>query len=248
MTIVMPHVAVSVRDLEVSYFRWGQRVAVIQQVSLDVAAGEWLLLVGHNGAGKSTLVKAISGQIKPDTGKVLIAEKPVHGLKPRQLAAMVFVVHQDPLMGTAPLLTVFENLRVADGRAQGTDATKSALMERYASLLTPIGLAERMRQPVRVLSGGERQLLALAIARLRDAPVILLDEPLAALDPAKTELCIDEIAAMHREGKTIIQVTHHMRGLQSRADRVLALEGGRIASAANVAAEKRVVAASVAEG
>lgn len=234
MMTMAPRVIVSVRDLVVSFSRWGQMVTAVDNVSFDVFSGEWLLLVGHNGAGKSTLLKAIGGQLQPNAGEVLIDGRHVRVLKPSQLATTVFTVHQDPLLGTAPLLTVFENLFVADPKARRSRTSKSELMGRYASLLEPIGLADRMKQPVKVLSGGERQLLALVIARLRETPVILLDEPLAALDPSKTEACIEEIAAMHREGKTVIQVAHDIRALQARADRTLTLRQGRIVAHADV--------------
>jgi len=240
MMTIAPRVIVSVRDLVVSFSRWGQRVTAVDNVSFDVSSGEWLLLVGHNGAGKSTLLKAIGGQLQPDAGEVLIGGRHVRALKPRHLATTVFTIHQDPLLGTAPLLTVFENLFVADPKARRSQNSKPALMGRYASLLEPIGLADRMKQPVKVLSGGERQLLALVIARLRETPVILLDEPLAALDPSKTEVCIEEIAAMHRESKTVIQVAHDIRALQARADRILALRQGRILAHADVAPKNSI--------
>ncbi len=223
---------VSARDLAVSYIRWGQTVTALDRVSLDIFPGEWILLVGPNGAGKSTLLAAISGRVPLDAGKVTINGKNLLALKPSQLARMLFTVHQDPLLGTAPLLTVFENLLVADATGRQGWTSKSNTMHRYASLLAPIGLDGRLKQPAKVLSGGERQLLALVIARLRATPVILLDEPFAALDPARTQLCVKEIAAMHREGKTIVQIAHDTRLVQALADRTFTLEGGKLQSLA----------------
>jgi putative ABC transport system ATP-binding protein len=133
-------------------------------VSFDVASGEWLLIVGHNGSGKSTLIKAIGGQLRPDAGKVMIDGRSVLGLTASELSERVFTVHQDPLVGSAPLLTVFENLLVADPLARRSGARKSDLSKRYRLLLEEVDLAERIYQPVKVLSGGERQLLTLAVA------------------------------------------------------------------------------------
>jgi putative tryptophan/tyrosine transport system ATP-binding protein len=225
--------AVDVRDVTVSFSRWGQVVQAIDDTSISVRAGEWVLLVGPNGAGKSTLLKTIGGQLRPERGRVTIFGASVNDLVPWQLARAVFLLHQDPLAGTAPLLTVFENLLVADSSHAHRGLSRSDLLERYVDILQSIGLDTRMQQPVKLLSGGERQLLALAIARLREANVILLDEPLAALDPVKTELCIAEIERMHAQGKTIIQVAHETRLLRALVDRVIVLTNGRLAASAS---------------
>lgn len=227
MTNLTGPTTVSVRNCTVSFLRWGQRVRALDDVSIDVFPGEWVLIVGHNGAGKSTLLKAIGGQLQLDAGDVTISGRPIRTLTTRDLAASVFMVHQDPLLGTAPLMTVFENLRVADPKPR---VAKRDVIKHYASLLTPVGLVERMNQPVRVLSGGERQLLALVIAKLRAIPVVLLDEPLAALDPRKVQLCVEEIAGIHRDGTTIIQVAHDTRAIEMRADRIITLKEGRVSS------------------
>jgi putative tryptophan/tyrosine transport system ATP-binding protein len=220
--------AISVRNLTVLFSRWGQEVAAISDVSLDIASGEWVLLVGHNGAGKSTILKVLSGELPPNSGSATVGGRDVLTLTPEQLANSVFTVHQDPLRGTAPLLTVLENMAVADPRNRAVWFDSPSLLRRYAELLEPVGLAHRLRQPVKTLSGGERQLLSLVIAEIRPAPIILLDEPLAALDPTKTSASIDKIAAMHRAGKTILQVAHDIRSLRLLAGRVLTLRQGRI--------------------
>jgi putative ABC transport system ATP-binding protein len=230
MTVGSPAVSVTVHDLVVQFSRWDQIVTAVDRVSFDVCAGEWILLVGHNGAGKSTVLKVIGGELQPNAGEVTIDGRRIGDLPPHQLANMVFTIQQDPLLGSAPLLTVFENLFVADPQARIPGNSKAYLRDRYASLLEPIGLTDRMKQPVRLLSGGERQLLALAIAGLREAPVILLDEPMAALDPQKAELCIAQISRMHRAGKTIIHVAHDLRALCNVADRMVTLKNGQIIS------------------
>src|SRR5579864_1810775 len=158
MTDTGSEAAVSVRDLSISFSRWGQRVKALDNFSFRIGRGEWVLLVGHNGAGKSTLLKAIAGQLEPDAGEVTIFGDAVRSFTSCQLAAKVFIVHQDPLLGTAPLLTVTENLLVADPRRH---TAKADLIKHYSLLLEPIGLLDRMNQPAKVLSGGERQLLAL---------------------------------------------------------------------------------------
>jgi putative ABC transport system ATP-binding protein len=225
-----PPPLIRVHNLVVSFSRWGQMVTAVNKVSFEVTAGEWLLLAGHNGAGKSTLLKAIAGELTPTRGNITINERRPSDLSPRDLASTVFAIRQDPLLGSAPLLTIFENLLVADPRIARIGEPRTELLRRYGALLEPLGLADRMRQPVKLLSGGERQLLAMAIATLRPAPAILLDEPLAALDTRKAELCLEQIARMHGQGKTIIQVAHDLRVLRDLADRMITLKDGTLAN------------------
>jgi putative tryptophan/tyrosine transport system ATP-binding protein len=216
------------RDITVAFSRWGQKVVALDRVSLTVPEGQWLILVGPNGSGKSTLIRAVSGRVQPDKGQVLVNGKSVAGMSPAELANNVFHVHQDPLLGTAPILTVFENLAVADHQARLDREPKRLLAKKYCEMLRPLGLGERLKQPVRTLSGGERQLLALLIARLRPSSIVLLDEPLAALDPFKAEVCMREISDLSRRGKTIIQVTHNQEHAALLGDRTVALQGGRV--------------------
>ena len=221
--------SLDIKNLIVTFSRWGQAVTALDQVSLSIPKGQWVMLVGHNGSGKSTLLKAISGRLNPNSGSVTIAGKLVSKMSASEIAEQVFHVHQDPLMGTAPKLTLFENLMVADHQAQIEKISKRALASRYYDLLQPLGLADRMKQLARYLSGGERQLIALLIARLRPATLLLLDEPLAALDPIKVEACMDIITNHHSEGSTILQVTHDPSLAVSRGNRTLVLRDGRFA-------------------
>jgi putative ABC transport system ATP-binding protein len=217
---------IAVHDLVVSFSRWGQSVSALKGLSISVNAGQWVLVAGHNGAGKSTLLKVIAGRIKPDSGQVKVQGHNINGLSSRELSTEIFMVHQDPLLGTAPSLTVFENLFVADQGAVGQ--SKTQLMNRYSSLVNSVGLADRMNQPAKLLSGGERQLLALVIARLRQARSILLDEPVAALDPKMVGICIEQISEMHRQGSTIVQATHDIARFRSLADRLITVRAGQL--------------------
>lgn len=222
---------VVVEAVRLSYERWGQKVNALDGVSLVVPRGQWLILVGHNGSGKSSLFRVLCGRATPDSGQARINGKAAREMNPAELAEAVFLIHQDPLLGTAPDLTVFENLAVADPRAASD--SKRSLQAKYAELLKPSGLDERMKQPAQTLSGGERQLLALLIARLRPASLILLDEPLAALDPSKAERCLAEIADLRKAGKTIIQVTHDPDLASTLGDRTVVMRSGKVVHDAN---------------
>jgi len=221
-------ILLQVVELGITYSRWGQRVRALEDVNLKIPPGQWLILIGPNGSGKSTLLNAIAGRLVPDSGQVFLDGAALDTMGPRELSGHVFQVHQDPLRGSAPLLTVFENLLIADDESMKSGVRKVKLMNKYEELLGPLGLRERLRQPVQTLSGGERQLLALLIARLRPARLILLDEPLAALDPAKVEMCLALLADLQKIGKTLIQVTHDPDEAARRGDRTVALLRGRV--------------------
>lgn len=221
-------ILLEIKGLTVTFSRWGQTVKALDDVSLTIPAGQWVMLVGHNGSGKSTMLNAISRQLRPDRGEISINGDVTSKLLTSQIAERLYLVHQDPLLGTAPTLTLFENLMVADHLAQDSNLSRRELSEKYYDLLRPLGLSDRLKQLTRYLSGGERQLLALLVARLRPSRLLLLDEPLAALDPGKAELCLEQIRQLQQEGKTILQVTHDLRLGTEGGDRTLILSHGRI--------------------
>lgn len=221
--------AIKITNLKITYSRWGQTVRALNDIILSIPAGQWVFIAGHNGSGKSTLLKMLDGRLQRDAGEVLIDDFNLQNLAPPQLADLFFYVHQDPRKGTAPTLTLFENLYVADEEAKKNRHSRKYFRDKYFNLLEPIGLADRLNQLASNLSGGERQLLAIVIARLRSSPIMLLDEPLSALDPVKTELCLAEIETLHREGRTILQITHNPQLAVTRGDRVIVLRRGQIA-------------------
>lgn len=217
-----------ITGLTLSFSRWGQTVTALRNVDLVVPKGQWLILVGPNAAGKSTLLNVINSRVRPDAGEVNLAGKHIARMPPKELCQHVFSVHQDPLLGTAPILTVYENLVIADHQAQLARERKRALLKKYAEMLAPLGLADRLKQPAKTLSGGERQLLALLIARLRPASLILLDEPMAALDPNRVENALEELVDIKKAGKTIIQVSHSSDLASSLGDRTVGMDHGKI--------------------
>lgn len=227
MSTIQP--SVEIRNVTVTFSRWGQSITALDQVSLTIPKGQWVMLVGHNGSGKSTLLKVISGRLSPTKAdNVTISGKKVEEMSSSDIAGQVFLVHQDPLMGTAPILTLFENLMVADYKAKSASVSKSELAQKYKALLEPLGLADRLNQLTKYFSGGERQLIALLIARLRKVSILLLDEPLASLDPAKAQLCIEIINKFQEEGNTIIQITHDTHLATSVGDRTIVMAHGKL--------------------
>lgn len=217
---------VVVQDVRLSYERWGQRVSALDGVSLSVPSGQWLILVGHNGSGKTSLLRVISGQSVPDGGRAWVNGRAASEMNADELSKLLFLIHQDPLLGTAADLTILENLLVADSQVAGE--SRLSLVRKYKEMLNPLGLADRLKQPVSTLSGGERQMLTLLIARIRPASLVLLDEPLAALDPGRAERSLVEIAALSKAGKTIIQVTHDPELACALGDRSVVMRAGKI--------------------
>ena len=224
MIAVAPLIELS--EVTVTFSRWGQEVTALEKLSLCVPDGQWLVVVGPNGSGKSTLLKVIAGLAVMTAGRCMMRNKQDGNPGKAKLGQDIFYVHQDPLLGTAPALTVYENLVVADPEA--ATAGKKALTAKYTQMLSDIGLADRLRQPASTLSGGERQLLALFVARLRPCPVILLDEPIAAMDPVRSERCLEEIARLNEDGKTLVHVTHEPEHAVALGDRTIALNRGQL--------------------
>ena len=225
----MKNCKIQIINLKITYSRWGQTVQALNNLNLLVPAGQWLFVAGHNGSGKSTLLKMLGGRLCCDKGEVLIDDTNLQDLSHSQLAQLVFYLHQDPTKGTNPTLTLFENLYVADAEAEKTKYSRNYFYDKYYNLLEPIKLTDRMNQLTLNLSGGERQLLSIVIARLRSTPILLLDEPLSALDPVKTDLCLAEIESLHREGRTILHITHNPHLSVTHGNRVIVLRNGQIA-------------------
>lgn len=229
----MKHDICRIEGLSVEFQRWGETVAAITDLNLTVHEGDWVMLIGHNGSGKSTLLRVLAGQIAPTRGTVCFKGRAFGGIDSMQPACPpAFLVEQNPLASASAKLTLLENLNVAD-----EDSAKLPRRERtrkYEEMLASVGLARQMNQLARYLSGGERQLLSLLIAQLRPSPVLLLDEPLAALDPTKEQLCMELIAGLNRAGRTVIHVTHDHELAFSIGSRVIELERGYLKSDASI--------------
>jgi len=219
-----------------------ERVA-LNDVTLSLAPGDFAVVIGGNGAGKSTLLNAIAGEVQVDTGSIEIATKDVTREPTWRRAASVARVFQDPLIGTAGAMTIEENLALAErrGRRNGlklglTAPARARYRERLAAL--GLGLENRMGQKVELLSGGQRQSLALLMAVLTTPKLLLLDEHTAALDPRTADNVMKAtIAAVERDRLTTLMVTHNMEHALRYGNRLIMMMEGRIAYMAD-AAEK----------
>jgi putative ABC transport system ATP-binding protein len=208
--------------------------AALDGVTLELAAGAFAVLIGSNGAGKSTLLNAIAGTVTLDAGSVRLGAEDVTRWPVHQRARHVARVMQDPMLGTLPALTVEENLALAEMRAAGRGlrpALGGGRRARFAALLAPYGLGLESRLGARagMLSGGQRQVLALAMAVIRPPRVLLLDEHAAALDPKTADLVMAAtVRAVAAGGLTTLMVTHNMQHAMRYGDRLLMMDAGRI--------------------
>ena len=199
---------------------YGAHDEVLKGVGLTVAERELVVLIGPNGAGKSTLLKAIAGFLKPREGAITFEGKPIGGLRPREITrqGVAFVPQEANVF---PSLTIEANLEM--GGYVDRRATKERMQAAYARF--PI-LAERRSQEARTLSGGQRQMLAMAMALMAAPRLMLLDEPSAGLSPAAAQELFALIKGLHREGMTVIMVEQNALDALEIADRGYLLVDG----------------------
>ncbi|MDY3930109.1 MAG: ATP-binding cassette domain-containing protein [Erysipelotrichaceae bacterium] len=206
-------------------------------VSLKINDGDFVTVLGSNGAGKSTLFQAISGTYRIDSGKIVLDGKNIAYVPEYKRAKYIGRLFQDPLKGTAPHMTIEENLALAYLRA-GTRTNplsriSRADRERFRDALKKLdmGLEDRMDVPVGTLSGGQRQALTLLMATIVPPKLLLLDEHTAALDPAAAEKIMALTEAIVKEnGTTCLMVTHNMHQALTSGNRILMMKDGRIVS------------------
>ena len=200
-------------------------VTAVDGVSLEIAGGSFVALVGASGSGKSTLLKMVNRLIEPSAGAVKIGGEPVSAQPAHELRRRIGYVFQN--VGLFPHMTVGENVAIGLRLAGGRDTS-----ERVAELLRLVELPEAMaaRMPD-ALSGGQRQRVGVARALATQPGLMLLDEPFGALDPVTRDGLGKAIRTLHDSlGLTTILVTHDMAEALLLADRVLVMAGGRIAA------------------
>ncbi|MGC8777102.1 MAG: ABC transporter ATP-binding protein [Candidatus Caldatribacteriaceae bacterium] len=206
----------------------------IRNLSLQVQDGEFITIVGSNGAGKTTLLNLISGAYFPDEGRVIIDGVDVTHLPPHRRAVYLGRVFQNTFQGTAPSLTIEENLAIAylKGKNKGIRMALNEKMRRiFKEKLAEIGLGleKRLRDRVGLLSGGQRQALALLMATMSQPKILLLDEHTANLDPKTGEIIMELTTRLIRENRlTTLMVTHNLQDALSFGTRTLMMDEGEV--------------------
>lgn len=206
----------------------------LQSMNLELKKGEFVTIIGGNGAGKSTLMNVISGILAPDVGDVFINQQQVTYLPEFKRAAFIGRVFQDPMAGTAPSMTIEENLAMAYSRTRkrklklGVTKKRRDMFRDYLLTLN-LGLEDRLNAKVGLLSGGERQALSLLMATFTEPDILLLDEHTAALDPARAELITrltEEVVETFN--LTTLMVTHNMQQALDLGDRLFMMDAGQV--------------------
>lgn len=206
----------------------------LRGIDLHLTAGEFVTVIGSNGAGKSTILNITSGKMRPDTGTVSIDGKDVTKMPDHRRAQFIGRVFQDPMAGSAPTMTIEQNMSMALERGQrrglGLGVTK-AKRERFREELKSLelGLEDRLKAKVGLLSGGQRQALSLLMATFSGPKILLLDEHTAALDPQRAAL-VSRLTAetVDRFKLTTLMVTHNMEQALRLGTRLIMMHDGRI--------------------
>ena len=207
----------------------------VQNLSLHLKPGDFATIIGSNGAGKSTMLNAVAGGFFVDEGSIILDGKAITFTPEYKRSRVIGRLFQDPLKGTAPHMTIEENLALAFLRTSRGNAPFSRISRRDKEFfkeqlaLLDMGLEDRMKQPVGLLSGGQRQALTLLMATVVPPRLLLLDEHTTALDPGTADKVLEltkmVIAKNHT---TCLMVTHNMQQALTMGNRTLMMDNGRI--------------------
>ena len=206
----------------------------LDDLNLTLHEGDFVTVIGGNGAGKSTMLNAIAGTFPVDSGTILIDGKDVTRLPEYKRAALLGRVFQDPMMGTAPTMQIQENLALAArrGKPRGlkwgiTPQEQETYYQKLKDL--DLGLEDRMKAKVGLLSGGQRQALTLLMAALQKPKLLLLDEHTAALDPRTAAKVLELSDRIVEENHlTTLMITHNMKDAIAHGNRLIMMDAGHV--------------------
>ncbi len=201
---------------------------------LFIEEQEFVTVIGSNGSGKTTLLNLIAGDMKPDSGRILLDSRDLTGVPNFRRAKTIGRVFQNPAMGTCPSMTIWENLSVADNKGKsfglslGLNRKRKEFYQSQLELLG-MGLENRMGTKAGALSGGQRQALALIMATMVRPELLLLDEHTAALDPKSGDTVMELTEKIVTEKKiTTLMITHNLRYAVEYGTRTVMMHEGRI--------------------
>ena len=225
----------SIKDLRVVFNKGtnNEKIA-LDGIDLELSDGDFVTVIGSNGAGKSTLLNAIAGNIEIESGSIINNGVDISYMKEYRRARFIGRLYQDPLKGTAPHMTIEENLGLAYSRGKrlrfGFGVRKSdRQFFKSACARLNLGLEHRLKSEVGLLSGGQRQALTLLMATLEVPELLLLDEHTAALDPKTSEQIMKitrEIVESNRI--TTLMITHNIQNALEYGNKTLVMSGGKI--------------------
>lgn len=206
----------------------------LDRINLTLNVGDFVTVIGSNGAGKSTMLNMVSGALTPDFGQIYINGEEVTKLPEFKRSKLIGRVFQDPMSGTAPTMTIEENLAIAYSRNKkrslkiGVDKQRKELFLHSLESLH-LNLENRLNAKVGLLSGGERQALSLLMATFTKPSILLLDEHTAALDPSRAELITNLTEKLvKKDNLTTLMVTHNMQQALDLGNRLIMMDKGQI--------------------
>ena len=226
---------IEIKNLNKTFFPGTNREQyALKNVSLDIKAGDFITILGGNGAGKSTFLNALAGSFSLDNGEILIEGRDISNIVEHKRAEFISRVFQNPLDGTAPRMTVAQNMSLALRRGKnrgfklGTTKEDRKLFKELLAALD-LGLEDRLDSEMGLLSGGQRQAIALLMATMTTPKLLLLDEHTAALDP-KTQKKIMELTRKKIEEKnlTALMITHNIQDAVKYGNRIIILHRGQL--------------------
>ncbi len=203
----------------------------ITNLSLHVDDGDFISIIGSNGAGKSTLFNAVAGSFYTDFGDIILDGQNITMLPEHVRARNIGRLFQDPMLGTAPDMSIEENLALAAGGGRWLSRLSKKDHEKFRERvsLLDMGLEDRMDHPVGLLSGGQRQALTLLMATINPPSLLLLDEHTAALDPGTAEIVLRLTKSIIEENHlTCLMITHNMQSALELGNRTLMMNSGNI--------------------
>ena len=226
---------IEIKNLDKTFFPGTNREQyALKNVSLDIKDGDFITILGGNGAGKSTFLNALAGSFSLDNGEILIEGRDISNIVEHKRAEFISRVFQNPLDGTAPRMTVAQNMSLALRRGKnrgfklGTTKEDRKLFKELLAALD-LGLEDRLDSEMGLLSGGQRQAIALLMATMTTPKLLLLDEHTAALDP-KTQKKIMELTRKKIEEKnlTALMITHNIQDAVKYGNRIIILHRGQL--------------------
>jgi len=203
----------------------------LDDLSLTVNDGDFISVIGANGAGKSTLFNAIAGSFMTDEGQIVLDGTDITLMPEYLRAKKIGRLFQDPMRGTAAGMTIEENLTLAAGQGGWLSRITSKERENFREILSQLGmgLEDRMKQPMGLLSGGQRQAVTLMMSTIQPPSLLLLDEHTAALDPAAADKVLNITKdVVSKEKLTCLMITHNMQSALELGNRTLMMNQGKI--------------------
>lgn len=211
-----------------------EELTLLKDLNLTINEGDFITILGSNGAGKSTLFNTIAGNLTIDAGEILLRGEHIENESEERRTRFLSRVFQDPKLGTAPRMTVAENLLLATKRGEHRHLTPRHLKQHMAEFKEMTsgmgnGLDERLQTPTGSLSGGQRQALSFLMATLKKPDILLLDEHTAALDPKTSqELMTATNERIMAQNLTCLMITHHLDDALKYGNRLVVISDGKI--------------------